>query len=221
MEKTVLITGASRGLGKALAFVFARQRYNLILHSRRIELPEMAGVQIDYVYGDLKGEGTITRLREIGEERGVDILINNAGVHANKSLCDMWPTEIEEMLSVNLIAPILLTRAIWPVFKAKRSGLIVNINSLAGKCGSVGESIYCASKYGLRGFSDALQFEATRENIRVINVCLGAMKTDMTQHREDVDKLIQVEDAANLIFSACNEYESLRVTEVDVLRRNY
>jgi short-subunit dehydrogenase len=205
--KTALITGASRGLGKALANKFNTDQYELILHST---------AQGDLTYGD-----TISRLVELAERKDVDILINNAGAYLNEQLENMTIQEIKRVIDLNLIAPILLTKAIWPIFVKKQSGLVININSLAGINGSDGETIYCASKHGLAGFLRALQFEATRNNIRVIDVYLGSMKTDMAKDKNGYEKFICPDDAAETIYTLCNEYKSLRITDVTLCRREY
>lgn len=217
--KTALITGASRGLGQALAIFFEANKYNLILQARESKIDAMTG--IDVVKGDLRSEDTLAALTRLAEDRDVDILINNAGIYANKSFAATSKDDFREMIGVNLLAPILLTKAVWPIFQQKQSGLVININSIAGKVGSNGETAYCASKHGLRGFSNALQFDATKDGIRVINVNLGGMNTDMTKHRADAEKLISVSEVAHLIFNLCKDYESLRITETDINRRIY
>lgn len=217
--KTALITGAGRGLGQALAIFFQANNYNLILQCRESKIDAMTG--IDVVKGDLQSEDTLAALTQFAEDRDVDILINNAGIHTNKSFADTTKDDFQQMINVNLLAPILLTKTVWPIFQQKQSGLVININSIAGKVGGNGETAYCASKYGLRGFSNALQFDATKDNIRIIDVFLGGMNTDMTKHRPDTEKLIDISEVAHLIFKLCEEYKSLRITEVDINRRKY
>lgn len=227
--KTVFITGASRGLGKALAEIFADNNHNLlgpddayrlILHCKNSELQKPIGIECHIVNGDLVLDGEIQKLASVAERRDIDILINNAGIYCNKPFSEMSEDDFRETIKTNLLAPMFLTRALWPALK-KKSGLIININSHAGKSGTNGETAYCASKHGLRGFSSALQFDATKDGIRIIDVFLGAMKTDMTKGRENFDKLINPAEAAKAIFNLCENYQSLRITEIDISRRNY
>ncbi|MEE9356498.1 MAG: SDR family oxidoreductase [Methylococcaceae bacterium] len=219
--KTVLITGASRGLGKALARIFIDNKDGLILHSRETMIKPPPWITHEVIYGDLALGKTITRLANIAKRMDVDILINNAGIYLNKSFPDMTIAEFKEVIDINLLAPIELTKAIWPIFQKKKSGIVININSMAGKQGSNGESAYCASKHGLRGFSSSLQFDATKHNIRVIDVYPGGMRTDMTKDRANSEKLIDPCEVAQLIFKLCEDYPSMRITEIDLNRRIY
>lgn len=218
--KTVLITGANRGLGRELAKVFGMAGYSRILHYRLelgISLPNDAAI----VEGDLRTPRTIERLASVADKEGLDILINNAGVYLSKPFLDMTLEEIREVIEVNLIAPILLTKAVWPIFLRQNSGLVININSLSGWMGGPGESIYSASKAGLAGFGETIQFDATAAGIRVINLNIGAMWTDMGRGRVDTDKFIAPRDAARAILGFCQDYPSLRITSADLKRRVY
>ena len=220
--KTVLITGANKGLGLQLAETFAGDGFSLILHSRGplpyLGFPIPSGV---YPQGDLRSQKTIDALASAAQVKGLDILINNAGVHLSKPFLDMTIEEIREVIEVNLIAPILLTKAVWPIFLRQNSGLVININSLSNSQGGPGEAIYAASKAGLAGFSQTVQYDATRAGIRVINLNFGAMQTDMGQGRADSDKFIDPRDAARAILGFCQDYPSLRVTSADLKRRIY
>jgi len=233
--KTALITGSSKGLGARLALVFARNGYNIILHGRdekKLKAIEQEifkqdywiikdGIDCEVVKGDLRSTNTLANLYAIAKKTNLDILINNAGIYEKKHFQDMDFDDFLRILTVNLIVPIQLIKRIYPIFLEKKSGLIININSLAGKNPNEMEAAYCASKYGLRGFMDSFQIEANRNNVKIINVYLGAMQTTITEEREDKSKLIQPEEAANAIFRMCKDYKSLRITEVNLMRRIY
>ena len=227
-EKTVLITGSSRGLGKSLALVFAENRYNVILHGRDEQALKKVqesvlenNVECDVVIGDITTGETISRLSEIAERRNFDILINNAGLYVKEPFPDMSLEDFRRIIEVNLIAPVCLTHKVFPIFQRKKSGLIININSIAGKNASDGESAYCASKHGLKGFTRSLSFDATRSGIRVIDVYLGAMNTGMTKGRKEPEKCIKTSEAADLIFRICKDYRSMRINEINLSRRRY
>lgn len=208
--------------------VFARNRYNVILHGRdqrdltRVrEFVLDQGVRCDVVRGDITSEETIARLSGVARKRNLDVLINNAGVYVCRPFQRTDSEEFRRVIGVNLIAPVILTKKIFPVFKRKRSGLIVNINSIAGKNPTDGESAYCASKHGLRGFTRSIQFEANKDHVRVIEVYLGTMNTRMVKGRRDPEKCIQTAEAAEFIFGLCKEYPSVRINEIDLGRRIY
>jgi len=234
IKKNVLITGASRGLGKALAQAFAEHNYNLILHSRQNELPCVRKsfsftrehkkdyhVECETVKGDIKETATVEKLKNKSDEMGgLDVLIVNAGIHKSAGIDDVGSAEYKNMIDTNLTAPMVLTKELWKQVK-KRNGLILFVNSIAGKVGADREFMYCASKHGLKGFADSIQFDATRAGIKVVSVYLGAFKSDISRHRKDYDKLMEPDDAANFIYHVCKDYESMRVTEVDVCRRIY
>lgn len=229
-QKTALITGASRGLGKELAFVFANNGYDLILQAKKNKLPEILrgeeNIFYSSVYGDLGDKGTIEKLIKTSKGKEIDVFINNAGMYSNKLFSDISLEECEEILNVNLIAPIILTKGIWEIFKAKNAGTIININSTAGKFGSYGESVYSASKHGMSGFLKSLQFEVAKYNIQIIDVFLGAMKTEMTQYRKDTDYLMMPSEVAKYIYSVCLSQDiaackTARITELNINRNIY
>lgn len=205
LKKTALITGASRGLGKAISDIFAKNGYNLILHCKESRMPPIPGTVSIRLYGDIRLKNTIVSLSNAAQEMNIDVLINNAGIYLNKPFCKIEDSEFREMLDVNLLAPILLTKSIWPIFQKKGHGTIVNVNSVAGRTVSDGEAAYCASKYGLRGFSDSIKFDAVRDNIHVTDVYPSAMKTDMMKYRKNWKDLPAPAKIAQLIFEWCEK----------------
>lgn len=202
--KTVLITGTSRGLGKCLAEVFNKNNYNVIYHNGRLE-------------GDLRFSSTVDRLKEIAEEQDIDILINNAGIYSNKMFSDVHSGEFREIIDTNLLGPIFLTKAIWPIFQRKKSGLVMFINSVAGKKGSPGELAYCASKFGLRGFADSLQYDGIKDGVRVVSVYIGAMRTDMTKDKGGDPKYnISPEEVSLMVLDLCKDYKGAEISEITI-----
>lgn len=171
------------------------------------------------VMGDLKDALVLCRLTEEASQKDLDVLIHCAGVYENSPFYS--GKDFEEIIEINLLIPMRLTRSIWPIFERRRSGLIVFINSLAGKQGGDGETAYSASKHGLAGFARALQFDAAKIGVRVLSVFLGAMKTDMTRHRPDWDRLIDPQEAARAIVSLCEDYPTLGLREVEIGRTIY
>lgn len=226
--KTVLITGSSKGLGKSLAILFAKNGFNIILHGRNEgalkkveEEVKSHNVACDVVKGDITADETSDELTRFAELRDMDVLINNAGVYLNASFQKTSPKDFKKVIEVNLVAPIVLTRKIFPILQRKQAGIVININSLAGKNPTDGESAYCASKHGLRGFTKSIQFEANKDHVSVIEVYLGTMNTGMVEGRREPEKCIQTEDAAECIYELCKNYPSLRIGEIEVSRRRY
>lgn len=225
---TVLITGSSKGLGAALAEHFSKYDCNIILHGRNYDdivniknIVEENGSIAHVIIGDLQDESIISELSECAIENNIDVLINNAGLYLNKTFSEMSMSEFKKIINVNLIATVSITHKIFDWFKKNKMGTIINVNSLAGKQGSDGELAYCASKFGLRGFSESLQFDATRHGIRVVDVYLGAMKTGMTGERIDQELFIEPSDAARVIFNASKGAPTLRINEISLNRIRY
>jgi len=183
-NKSVLITGSSKGLGKELALVFAKNNYDIILHGRdKTGLYNVAKQvnkysKVKIIEGDLKSNQTLNNLYEAAKQKSISILINNAAVHCPKlPLEELTETQIEDMLLTNLNSPIKLTKKIYSNFLEKKCGTIIIINSISGLENQMLRSIFCASKWGLKGFTDTLRLEAKKNNIRVIGVYPSRIKT--------------------------------------------
>lgn len=224
--KTVLITGSSKGLGRKLAFTFSKNKYNVIIHGRNPQdMSEVAdeilknGIVCDAVLGDLNSKNTIDNLYEVARNRKLDILINNAALYTHKPFGEMSEKEFKRIIEVNLIAPALLTMKIYPIMKERKSGLIINISSMAATVANELEAAYCASKHGLRGFARSFRYEAHRHGVGTISVYLGAMRTAMTSYREDHADLIDPHEAAGIIFNLCKDYQSLKIDEINLRRK--
>jgi len=192
-SESVLITGSSKGLGEELALLFASNNHDVVLHGRnRDDLARVkekvskAGVNCYIVYGDLRLDKTIEELYELAREKDVSVLVNNAGVDLKLQkagpelklpLNEIDDEQIDEILMTNLIAPIKLTRRLYSLFLDKGHGTIININSLSGLESHYLRSIYGASKWGLRGFTDSLRLEAEKNKVRVLGVYPSRIKT--------------------------------------------
>jgi short-subunit dehydrogenase len=190
-------------LGSALATVFANRGYGLVLNCRDPERPFVGGAQCDIVPGDLHDDDVIKALIMIAAERNISIIINDAAIYQFcHSPSDLNRKEIQDIIEVNLIAPIKLTLGLWPFLK-KNHGTVVNINSIAGRRVGEGEYVYSASKFGLTGFSTSLQAVGIRDGVRVVDLPLGAMRTDMTKGRAKWDEYPDPSFVAELIFEIC------------------
>ncbi|MDB4973435.1 MAG: Short-chain dehydrogenase/reductase [Myxococcaceae bacterium] len=180
--KNVVVTGASRGLGTYIARAFAAEGAHLALVARNATALEVLaeelrslGVRAIAVAADLadvQGYGAL--LDRIERELGpIDVLVNNAGLEANSAYAEFAPQRIEELLRVDLLAPMLLTRALLPRLLLRGSGHVVNIASVAGKSPSAYNVTYAAAKSGLIAFSESLRAELHKTGVGVSVVSPG------------------------------------------------
>ena len=171
MKKTVLITGTSSGLGKAAARHFAREGWNVVATMRRPEeerdIRQLADVLVTRL--DVQDRATITAAMEAGIARfgRIDALVNNAGFGLFGLFETTAPAKIAEQFEVNVFGVMDVTRAILPHFRQNKGGLILNISSGAGVFTLPMLSLYCASKFALEGFSEALSYELASQSIIV------------------------------------------------------
>ncbi len=159
----VLITGATGGLGQAIARAFAQRGANLILTARRTELLETLAAEMGgrAVRCDLVDRHDVQRLIEDVTDSAVDVFVANAGVPASGELIALSQDRIDRILEVNLRAPVALARALAPGMIERRHGHMVFISSLSGRAASPASSLYAATKFGLRGFA-----LSTRQDLR-------------------------------------------------------
>ena len=186
-DKTVLITGASSGIGEALARALAAEGARLILTARskdKLEAlsRELAPADVTAIPAALCELSAIEKL--CAEARrlfpALDILINNAGAALNAPSDDGPPDLAQRVFALNFFAPVELVRQLSPAIP--EGGAVVNISSLAGKVPLPGVSLYCASKYALNAYSDGLRMELRRRGVHVLSVCPGYVDTAFTEH---------------------------------------
>lgn len=188
----LLITGASSGIGAATARLFAAQGFRLVLAARRFErLQELAsqvegsGGQALAVATDVTSLDDINNLVDSSLDRfgQIDVLFNNAGIGRMGWLETLDPLlDIDLQLKVNLWGVVQTARAVLPHMIARRSGHIINMSSLAGWFGTPTYSIYAASKFGVRGFTNALRREMSVYGIQVSGIYPGGVETEFSQH---------------------------------------
>jgi short-subunit dehydrogenase len=174
--RTALLTGATGGLGRAIARNLAEEGAVLVLSGRReadlLELAEsLPGSDHRVVVADLAEDGEAERLAEAAD--GVDILVANAGLPGTGWLTEFTPEEVKRALRVNLEAPMLLARALFPAMLEAGSGHLVFVSSLSGKSASPRSSVYNATKFGLRGFALGLRTDLGPKGVGVSLVSPG------------------------------------------------
>ncbi|MEK7479508.1 MAG: SDR family oxidoreductase [Patescibacteria group bacterium] len=184
MKDSIFITGGSHGIGRELARVFADRGHRVVIHGRNRERlkklrDELAGRggTCGVVVGDIRGGRTEKNILAALKKYDISIFVNNAGVAGEGSIWRISVPEIREALETNLVAPINITKRIYPFFRKKGGGIIVNINSIAGLEAQTARPVYCATKWGLRGFTLALGEEAKKDNIRIVGVYPSRVRT--------------------------------------------
>ena len=229
MAKVALITGATRGIGKAIAIRLANAGFDIALNYRKenddltntkSEI-EKAGVDCLPVQGDISSFEDCERIaKEIFDKFGkIDVLVNNAGITKDMLLMRMKPEDFLSVVDVNLIGTFNMTRNVVPYMVKARSGKIVNISSVVGIEGNAGQTNYAASKEGIIGFTKSLARELGSRNILVNAVAPGFIETDMTailsdSVRDEIAKKISLrrmgsaEDVAGVVEFLCGEASS-------------
>ena len=187
--RTALITGASRGIGRAAALLLARQGARVVLAARNEELLEEVAGAVRAGGGEAHAmaldlghhESIPAAVRGLPSEfAAVDILVNNAGITADNLLARMTLEQWQRVLDVNLTGAFVLTKALVRGMMRRRHGRVVSVSSVAGVVGNAGQANYAASKAGLIGFSKSLARELLSRGITVNVVAPGFIETDMT-----------------------------------------
>ena len=187
-NKNVFITGSTRGIGLAIAHHFAANGANLVLNGRSDITSELIGefdqydVQVIGISGDVSdAEDAKRMIQEATEALGsVDVLINNAGITADKLMLKMTMDDFERVLKINLTGAFNMTQAVLKPMSKARQGAIINMSSVVGLMGNVGQANYSASKAGLIGFTKSVAREVAARGVRVNAIAPGFIESDMT-----------------------------------------
>ena len=187
-QKNVFITGSSRGIGLAIAHKFASLGANVVLNSRGEISEELLaefkpyGVKVLAISGDVSNFADAKRMvdQAIEELGSVDVLVNNAGITQDTLMLKMTEEDFEKVLKVNLTGAFNMTQSVLkPMIKA-REGAIINMSSVVGLMGNIGQANYAASKAGLIGFTKSVAREVANRNVRVNAIAPGMIESDMT-----------------------------------------
>lgn len=213
-NKNALITGAGKGIGKAVAIALAKEGVNIVLIARtQADIDEVAqeistyGVKTLALTADVADINSVNLAIEkaIASFQTIDILINNAGIAAFGKFLELEPSEWERIIQVNLMGVYYVTRAILPNMIERQTGDIINISSTAGLNGNALTSAYSASKFALLGLTDSLMQEMRKHNIRVTALTPSTVATDMAKELNLTDgnpeKVMQAEDIAELLIA--------------------
>ncbi|MGT2924615.1 3-oxoacyl-[acyl-carrier-protein] reductase [Streptococcus caviae] len=192
-NKNVFITGSTRGIGLAIAHKFAQAGANVVLNGRSEISEELIaefkdyGVAVAAVSGDVSHFDDAKRMVDEAVEAlgSVDILVNNAGITNDKLMLKMTEEDFEKVLKVNLTGSFNMTKSVLKPMTKARQGAIINMSSVVGLAGNVGQANYAASKAGLIGFTKSVAREAAARNVRVNAIAPGFIESDMTDRIPD------------------------------------
>jgi NAD(P)-dependent dehydrogenase (short-subunit alcohol dehydrogenase family) len=180
--KTILITGASRGLGKAIAVHYAHKNHVIIMSSNQVRLSEVAR-ELDCfsVATDVSDWSSVElAMQQVYEQYShIDVLINCAGVYAAGAIDEVDTVEAARVFGVNTLGPLYMAKAVSRDMKARRRGTIININSMGGLSGKSERSVYQGSKWGLTGITKCLELELKPYGVQVTGIYPAALEATM------------------------------------------
>lgn len=236
MGKIALITGATAGFGMATARLFAQNGYNLIITGRREErliqlkeeLSRQNGIEVMALCFDVRQAKAVeANLNDLPAEwKNIDVLINNAGLASGFGTIDEGNIEDwEKMIDTNLKGLLYVSRMILPWMKARKTGHVINIGSIAGKEAYKNGNVYCATKHAVDALTKAMRIDMLPYGIKVTGICPGAAETEFSvvRYHGDVDKAKSVyngfepltaQDIAEVIWFAANRPKHVNLNDI-------
>lgn len=232
-NKIALVTGAGKGIGKAIALALAAEGVHVGLLARtQKDLETVAdeikakGGKAAFATADISKIDEVNKaVAKISEELGpIDILINNAGTGTFGKFLELEPEAWENQIRVNLFGVYYASRAVLPQMIERKSGDIINISSTAGKSGAAGTSAYSASKFGVFGLSESLMQEVRKHNIRVTALAPSTIVTELAESANlitgDPERVMHPEDFAELIIAQLKLHPRLMIKEASIFSTN-
>ena len=232
--KNVLVTGSSRGLGAAIAVKFAEHRANVILNARHeptelIQQIKDLGVQVWFIQADISSPRDIEEMvHQLDDHQiDVDVLVNNAGINRDKLMIGMREKDFDDVVNTNLIGTFRVTQPLFKRMLKRRSGVIINMASVVGEHGNIGQANYAASKAGVIGFTKAVAQEGALRGVRCNAIAPGMIASSMTaaideKRQKEIKERIPLkrlgtaeEVAQTALFLAQNDYLTGEVINVD------
>ena len=232
--KNVLVTGSSRGLGAAIATKFAENGANVILNARHeptelIQQIKDLGVQVWFIQADISSPRDIEEMvHQLDDHQiDVDVLVNNAGINRDKLMIGMREKDFDDVVNTNLIGTFRVTQPLFKRMLKRRTGVIINMASVVGEHGNIGQANYAASKAGVIGFTKAVAQEGALRGVRCNAIAPGMIASSMTaaideKRQKEIKERIPLkrlgtaeEVAQTALFLAQNDYLTGEVINVD------
>lgn len=222
MKKTILITGGSDGVGKALAENLS-DIYQVVILSKDKENTKNVAKEIgvDFVVADVTKPEEVKEAVEkvIGKYQKIDVLVNNAGIWTQGPIEENEDSVIKSILDVNTYGTILMTKYVVPHMKKEKVGKIINVISQAGLYGKAERSIYNTSKWAITGFTKSIEMELSKFGISVNGFYPGAIKTDIfkkTGNDRNMDDYIEKEDVVRVLRFILETKSNLNLPEIGI-----
>jgi 3-oxoacyl-[acyl-carrier protein] reductase len=218
-KQTAIITGASRGIGRAIALRLGATHHVVALARSRRELDSLAaeiqsrGGSCDPIELNVADPTAVARV--LGAVRA-DVLINNAGVGFLKPLLELTPDEWQTMVDVNFNALFHVTRVVLPGMVERQHGHIVMIGSIAGRSAFVGGSCYAATKHAVMAFSESLMLEVRDQGVKVSVVSPGSVATNFSTRERDTSWMLTADDVADAVVDALDTPPRVLVHRIEV-----
>lgn len=236
--KTILVTGATAGIGEAIAHIFARANYRVIINGRRADRLEQLSDKLQTDYGaavhslcfDVRDKKAIAdAISGLPEDwRDIDILVNNAGLALGRSTIDAGDEEDwDAMIDTNIKGLLYMTRAVSPRMIERKKGHIINIGSIAGKDTYLMGNVYCATKFAVDSLTDATRIDLLEHDIKVTQVRPGAAETEfsLVRYKGDAERAKKVyegyhalrpRDVAEVVFFAATRPPHVNINDLIV-----
>jgi 3-oxoacyl-[acyl-carrier protein] reductase len=231
--KAVIVTGASRGIGRAIALRFADEGAQLAISARdRQALARVGdeiqarGAQAHVFVGDMSDENQIRDFVRSSAERfgSVDILVNNAGIGRFHDIAEFPTDEWDEMFRLNVRGLFIATRESLPFLRKAKQSVVINVASLASKNAFTGGGGYAATKHAVLGFSRCLMLEERGNGVRVLAICPGSVRTDFFDSnsvpKSRLDGMLSSEDVAESVIHMVRLPQRAMVSEIDIRPTN-
>lgn len=237
-QKTVLISGGTKGIGRATALQLLEEGYNVATFSRDKDRSEafskelaekFSQKQFLVLQGDVNNEEELSVVVKNVVEKfnKIDILVNNAGIGYFTDCDKMDTTRFQQMIQTNIMGVALLTKHVVPQMKQQKAGLIINIASISGKIAFANGEFYSATKFGVMGYSQAIRSELAPFGIKVATICPGMIKTDFFDKDElarrmkiwnnTPPQMLDVTDIKRIISLICNQSEHCDIQDLTVM----